>query len=332
MGSPWAMWVAAGLVFVGVLGFALLMMSSAFTPAARRRLASLDDYVGTAAGGARRAAESASPSALGEQVLQLAGRLTSGREGTARAALLLERADLPLRVNEWYVLRAVAVVVSLCLALVLFGGSVVGDLLGILFGGLLGYVVPALFLRIVSGRRGRRFETQLPDTLTLVASSLATGFSLHQALDAIVTDAPEPTSKEFSRALAETRIGADLEDALDRMAHRMASTNMEWATMAIRIQRAVGGNLAETLRTTAGTLRERESLYRHVRGLSAEGRLSAYILIALPVGVFLYMLKVNHPYVALLWQQPLGWVMSGMGLVSLTIGVFWMRRVVEVKV
>ena len=98
-------------------------------------------------------------------------------------------------------------------------------------------------------------------------------------------DAPEPAAKEFSRALAEARIGADVSDALDHMAVRMDSENMRWATMAIRIQREVGGNLAETLRTTAATLREREMLRRQVRALSAEGRLSAYILIALPFGL-----------------------------------------------
>ena len=97
--------------------------------------------------------------------------------------------------------------------------------------------------------------------LTLVASSLSTGFSLLQALDAVSKDAAEPAAKEFSRALAETRIGADISESLERMAERMDSENMKWATMAIQIQRSVGGNLAETLRTTAKTLREREALH-----------------------------------------------------------------------
>ena len=91
---------------------------------------------------------------------------------------------------------------------------------------------------------------------------------------------------------------------------------MRWTTMAIRIQRQVGGNLAETLRTTATTLRERESLQRQVSALSAEGRLSAYILIALPVGVFFFMLKANREYVSLLWTDPIGWLMSAGGLVA----------------
>ena len=166
----------------------------------------------------------------------------------------------------------------------------------------------------------------------MVASSLSTGFSLLQALDAVAKDAAEPAAKEFSRALAETRIGADISESLERMAQRMDSVNMRWAAMAIQIQRTVGGNLAETLRTTAKTLRERESLQRHVKALSAEGKLSAYILIALPIGIFFYTMQTNREYVELLWTRPLGLAMLGGGVVSLVIGIFWMRKVVEVEV
>ena len=157
--------------------------------------------------------------------------------------------------------------------------------------------------------------------LMLVATSLASGFSLLQALDAVAKDAPEPASKEFSRALAEARIGTDVSDALDHMAVRMDSENMRWTTMAIRIQREVGGNLAETLRTTAATLRERGMLRRQVRALSAEGRLSAYILIALPVLLFVYSYFVNYDYISLLWTTVIGIVMSVAGLISMGLGM-----------
>jgi tight adherence protein B len=112
----------------------------------------------------------------------------------------------------------------------------------------------------------------------------------------------------------------------------MGSEAMRMAVMAIRIQREVGGNLAETLGTTAKTLRERESLHRQVRTLSAEGRLSAYILIALPIGLFFYMLQVNYDYVSLLWTTMPGIFMSIGALVMLTLGIFWMRNVVKIEV
>jgi tight adherence protein B len=151
-------------------------------------------------------------------------------------------------------------------------------------------------------------------------------------LDAVPPDAADPVSTELYRALAETRIGAELTDALDRLANRMDSENMRWTTMAIRIQQQVGGNLGETLRTTATTLREREQLRRMVRGLSAEGRLSAYILIGLPIGLFGYMLLTNHDYIALLWTTGLGWLMLAVALVGMAVGSFWMSRVVKVEV
>ena len=102
--------------------------------------------------------------------------------------------------------------------------------------------------------------------------------------------------------------------------------------MAIRIQRQVGGNLAETLRTTATTIRERESLLRHVRALSADGRLSGGILVAMPIGLFFYMLKVSPDYVSLLWTSLIGMAMSGVGIILMCFGIVWMRKVVEVKV
>jgi tight adherence protein B len=230
------------------------------------------------------------------------------------------------------VLRIVSVVVAMAVSMVLFRGGLYATIAAAVGGLVVGIFGPAFVLKYLASRRGKKFEAQLPDVLTLVASSLSTGFSLPQALDAVAKDAADPGAKEFSRALAETRIGSDVADALERMSDRMQSENMRWTAMAIRIQREVGGNLADTLRTTAKTLREREELRRHVRALSAEGRLSAYILIALPIGIFLYTMQTNRAYVELLWTTGMGLVMVVAGLISLGIGVFWMRKVVDVQV
>jgi tight adherence protein B len=320
--------VAALAVFLGLLGVGFMVISPTFTSVGSRRLQSMDEYVGKA----KAKGAAASPSAISEQILGFSDKLTRERESTAKTAMLLERADLPLRANEWYVLRAVAIVVITASAWFFFHSSAVTGFLAVLGGGLLGLFAPTRFLSFKAKRRVRKFEAQLPDVLTLLASSLATGFSLAQGVDAVVRDAPEPSAKEFSRALAETRIGATLEDTLDHLAQRMGSVNLKWTTMAIRIQREVGGNLAETLRTTATTLREREALKRLVKGLSAEGRLSAYILMALPFGLFFYMLVGNRPYISLLWSGPIGWAMLAAGSLSMIAGYFWMRKVVNVEV
>ena len=310
-----------------------LLVLVAFAPAFRsqrkERISTIEAYgLGRARPEAR--AAKASPSAISQSLVDMGEQFMSGRESTSRTMALLDRADLPWRAGEWFVLRVLAVLV----------GGLVGYVLlltrnpwvGLVIGVVAGLVLPAVILRYLAKRRANKFEFLLPDVLMLTATSLASGFSLLQALDAVARDAPEPCAKEFSRALAETRIGADVSDALEHMADRMDSHNMRWATMAIRIQREVGGNLAETLRTTAATLREREGLRRHVKALSAEGRLSAYILIALPFGLLFYSMWTNYEYVSLLWNSLYGFIMIGMGLIAMVIGIFWMRNVVKIEV
>jgi tight adherence protein B len=329
LGIPvWLVVALAGL-FVGLLTIGLTIGGANFKSTRQRRVENIERYVGS---GSVQVDARERASSLAENLVGVGERIMQGRESTSRTMAMIERADLPLRAGEWAVIRLVAVALGVVAGVVLLHGGVLATLVGAVLGFIAGLVLPAAVLRILANRRGKKFDAQLPDVLTLVASSLSTGFSLLQALDAVAKDAAEPAAKEFSRALAETRIGADVSDTLERMSVRMDSDNMRWTAMAIRIQREVGGNLAETLKTTAHTLREREALRRHVRALSAEGRLSAYILIALPIGIFLYTMQTNREYVELLWTRPLGLAMMGAGLVSLGIGVFWMRKVVDVQV
>ncbi len=172
----------------------------------------------------------------------------------------------------------------------------------------------------------------LPDTLQLLAGSLAAGYSMPQAVDTVVREANPPISTEFNRAMVETRLGVDLEDALQGIADRMGSVDFAWVVMAIRIQREVGGNLAEVLTTVAATLRERERLRRQVQVLSAEGRLSAWILGGLPIVFALYLLLARPDYLLPMVQNVLGWIMLGMGLILLIVGALWLRKVVKVEV
>ena len=162
-------------------------------------------------------------------------------------------------------------------------------LAGILIGALVGWLGMRLIVSVRISRRQAAFAEQLPDVLQLVAGALQSGFSLPQALDAVVREDSQPAAGEFSRALAETRIGGELEIAMNRVADRMDSTDLRWTVMAIGIQRQVGGNLVEVLRNTVDTMRERAQMRRQVRALSAEGRLSAYILVALPLLMAGYM-------------------------------------------
>lgn len=206
---------------------------------------------------------------------------------------------------------------------------------GLLLAGvtlLVGAVLPWLYLSRKRSKRLQAFDGQLADTLQLISGSLSAGLSFTQSLDTVVREGSEPVSGEFRRALVEQRLGVDIEEALEGVAQRMESDDFAWVVMAIRIQRRVGGNLAELLLTVAGTLREREYLRRQVAVLSVEGRLSAWILGGLPPVFVTYLALARPTYLAPMWQMPLGWVMSSTAAVMMLVGVFWMRKSVKVEV
>jgi tight adherence protein B len=317
-------WLLVSVAFALILLCALLLLAPRLESTSRRRTRQLDLYTLSGRGRQSVAGEQAAHTGT---VVEVAQGLVERTGKEAASGLRLDRAGMALRPAEWLVLQAAAAL-GCGVVLAVLGGSVWWALPGLL----LGIAVTETYVRVKVRRRLTAFERQLPDVLTLVASSLTTGFSLHQSLDAVAQDAADPVSTELYRALAETRIGAELVDALDRLADRMASENMKWTTMAIRIQQQVGGNLAETLRTTAATLREREQLRRMVRGLSAEGRLSAYILIALPIALFGYMVLTNRDYISLLWTNVLGIAMLAGALAGTVVGSIWMSRLVKVEV
>lgn len=137
---------------------------------------------------------------------------------------------------------------------------------------------------------------------------------------------------EFNKALIESRLGFPIEDAMEGIAARMKSKDFAWVIMAVRIQREVGGNLAEVLTTVAATLRDRERVRRQVATLSAEGRLSAAILFALPVLFSVYLLLVRGSYIRVLYTDPIGLFLLIVMLLQLTVGFFWLRKVVRVEV
>jgi len=242
-----------------------------------------------------------------------------------RIALRLERAGLRLKPHEWVLLRFCAVITVSALLFPLAG------LAGAAMGVVIGWLGTLLFLTVRTDRRANHFADQLPDALQLVIGSLKAGFSLPQALDALVREAPEPVASEFGRAVAEHRLGADVSDALERLAQRTESDDLGWAVMAVRIQREVGGNLAEVLQTTVDTMRERARLRRHVRALSAEGRLSAWVLIALPVALAMFMLFFRRDYLTPLVTTAEGIVMVVGGVMLFLLGVFWMSRIIRVE-
>jgi tight adherence protein B len=248
------------------------------------------------------------------------------RHLAARAAPLLDRAATRMRPSEWLAVRIAA-----GLGLGLPAGAVLG-LLGFLIGLLVGFLASGTLLRVKVTRRDAQFADELPNTLQLVLSSLRSGFTLHQSIEAAVRDDDGPVAAELSRALSESRINGEFEDALARVGERVNSTEMNWLVMAIRLQREVGGSLADVMQTTADTMRERAYLRRHVRALSAEGRFSAWILVALPIGIGLLLYVTRPEYVSLLFTKPLGVAMLLGAAVMMVVGGVWLRATVKIEV
>ena len=267
-------------------------------------------------------------SAVARSAVELAERVVASRDLEAVLGRKLEAAAIPLKSSEWLLIHLGATI-GLALALYLVtGGAVFLTLLGLAVGGIL----PMLYLAIKKSRREKAFLAAMPATLQLLAGSLQAGYSLPQALDTVVREGQEPIVTEFNRALIEARLGVPIEDALDGIAARMESKDFLWVVMAIRIQREVGGNLAEVLTNVAATLRERERLRRQVQTLSAEGRLSAWILGALPPLFAVYLLFARPEYLRVLWTDPAGIVFIIAGVLMLALGAFWLSKVVKVEV
>ena len=282
----------------------------------------------TSAGGARRPPPSA-PQGMTAQAVDMAGKaLASNRGAEAKLGARLDAAGMSIKPAEWLLLHAGIAVGSALLVLMLTGEDLLLTVLA-LAGGI---VLPWIFLGVKKNRRLKSFNAQLAPTLQLMAASLQAGLSLAQGMDTIVKEGADPVAGEFRRALVETRLGVQVEDALDSMAERMMSEDFRWTVMAIRIQREVGGNLAELMLNVAATLRERDYLRRQVKSLSAEGRFSAYILLAMPPAVLLYEMVANRTYLEPLISTPIGWVMLAVMGLLMGLGAFMMNRMIKLEV
>jgi tight adherence protein B len=330
--SPEALWGGLGALGVGLL-FVLL---GAFGVLGKREKQSLEDQISvyTRSGGPHASARSRNTAAgstkgvtqsavgMAEKALQGNGAFESKLAGK------LEAANVALKPAEWLLVHSGIAIAAAFFGFLIGAGGIFMALLFLAAGAIL----PWLYLGIRKSRRLKAFNEQLPETLQLIAGSLSAGLSLAQSMDTVVREGSDPVASEFRRALIEARLGVQVEDSLDSIARRMESVDFEWVVMAIRIQREVGGNLSELLLQVAATMREREYLRRQVKTLSAEGKMSAWILGGLPPGMFVYMMMSNPTYLSPMFTNTLGWMMLGGAVVMMGIGVFWMSRIVKVDV
>jgi len=213
-------------------------------------------------------------------------------------------------------------------------GVLTGLFSNLIFGIMLALATPfmaRLVLSVRTDKRQSKFESQLTGTIQMLIGGLRVGHSIMRTIEAAAHESEAPTSEELTRIVNETRIGKDAREAINDSANRMDSEDFRWIGQAIQINREVGGDLAEVLEQVAATIRERSEIKGHVRSLSAEGKMSAYILMALPVGVAFFVGMINPGYLDVFVQKPIGFVMLGLSIVMFIIGGFWMSRIIKIK-
>jgi tight adherence protein B len=262
-----------------------------------------------------------------KRVTKFGKRFAESRGFSDRLDAELESAGVAVRSGEFVVLSGVACVVAAVLVMAIFRSLLLAGIVGVVSG-----MGPTVALRMSLKKRTEKMREQLPDVLTIMASSLRAGHSFMQALDTVAREIPQPAAVEFQRVVAEIRLGRPTDDALEALAARVGSPDFRWAVLAVNIQREVGGNLAEILDNVADTLRERAMIRRQIRVLTAEGRLSAWVLTCLPIAIGVYMFAVNPDYIGTLFTTTIGLIMLGVAAVLLLVGVLWMRKIVDIDV
>ncbi len=252
-----------------------------------------------------------------------AGRLMSGRGNDLQEALTM--AGIKAEARDVVVLIGSATVTAFVVGLAAVD-AFFGILLAILFP--VGFWI---LLRVRTNKRCADFSDQLTEVLQVLASSLRAGSSLPQAIQVVAAEGDEPTKTEFTRVSNEMRVGRSIGATLEDLAQRMKSQDFSWVAQAVMINREVGGNLADVLDGVSATMRERAGLRRQVKALSAEGRLSGWILMALPIGVFLLVYLLNSQYFAPMISNPIGWLLIGVAVLLLIIGAVWLRFMIQIK-
>lgn len=300
--------IAAGLAFV-IFMMLLLRPNASEVPLHRRRPA--DHQSRTALSGLADAATRGVDRMLASHRLTLAERLDV-------AGIAMPAAQLVVLV---ICISVVALIVGLLLSMPAVGIALL-------------VLVPLCVVAYVSVRTGRRrttFALQLDETAQMLGGSLRSGYSFTQAMAMVGREAGSPTAEEFARISNELRVGRPLSEAMEHTAERMRSEDFTWISQAVAINREVGGNLADVLEGVSHTIRERAQLRRQVAALSAEGRLSAIILIGLPFVIVALLLFANPGYLSLLFTRPMGWLMLATALLLLLVGGFWLHKTVQIK-
>jgi len=267
-------------------------------------------------------------------------RVLERQDRTARLGVDLARADLKMRPAEFVILWAVTPIIFVAIAFVIgfiFPGF--QNIIALVVAALIGLYAPRFWLKRRQAKRLSSFGQQLPDTITLLANSLRAGSSFLQGLELVTREARPPISEEFERVVRDMQLGLALIPALNNLVQRVDSEDLELMVTAIQIQSQVGGNLATVLDSIAFTIRERVRIKGEINTLTAMQRYSGYVITLLPVALGGLLFLISPTYITAMLEKPpemfglpLGVIFFAVGFISMGIGYFFIRRIVDIKV
>jgi tight adherence protein B len=238
----------------------------------------------------------------------------------------LEEADILLSGGEFVVIVVALFIISSLFSFIITLNTITSIVIGFIAG-----AVPFFTVDSARVKRMANFNAQISDALTIMANSLRSGFSFLQAMDMVQRELPDPIKKEFFRTFREINLGTSTEEALQNLVKRVGSDDLDLVITAVLIQRQVGGNLAEVLDNIAETLRERMRVKREVRTLTAQGRISGLIIQLLPAFLAAFLFFTNRPYIMELFTDRLGQIMLTVALVNEAIGIYLIRKIVDIN-
>ena len=332
------------LAVAGVAALAILLIAVGIASSGRSGISDrLERYASGKADAPKASSSSQGP--ISDLIAQSAAmanlnKVVEQRDFGANLARELARADLKLKPSEYLFIRAGSTVgIPVLMFIFSFFLPALGNPVVLLIGALIGFWLPSFWLsRRKNGRLGA-FNKQLPDTITLIANALRAGSSFLQAIELVVRESRPPISTEFGRVIREVNLGLPFDQALENMVRRVRSDDLELMATAISIQHQVGGNLAEILDSIAYTIRERVRIKGEIRTLTAQQRLSGYVVGFLPIGLAGFLFIAAPGFMDPMFQKPPEVLGLPGGVIILLVGGFMMfigfmliRRIVDIEV
>ncbi|NCD08172.1 MAG: type II secretion system F family protein [Negativicutes bacterium] len=260
--------------------------------------------------------------------IQSLGSVFDTTSWAKRAENKLVQAGLNLRASEFAVITIGSMLLLMLFLFLVSGGSLLMAFIGLV----LGYILPILIVKRKISVRRKKFNSQIADALVLISSSLRSGYSFMQAIEMVSREMHPPISEEFYRVLREINLGVTTDEAMNHMAERINSVDLDLVVTAVLIQRQIGGNLTEILDNIANTIRERVKIAGHIRTLTAQGRLSGAIISLLPIVMAFVIYIINPNYIMPLFTQTAGYWMLIMAAVSEIFGILVIKKIVDIKI